>query len=94
MSAVSIAALHTLPTHRSLSLASHTIALLASHLRTAYASLPPVLRDAVDGDGKGKEGEAWIAADWDDGNPAGRGFFAREGFEKLEEGVRWARGVL
>ncbi|KAL7415129.1 hypothetical protein BDY24DRAFT_383812 [Mrakia frigida] len=82
---LSVAALHTLPTYRSLSLASHTVQNLAVHLQDAFDQLPEEF---------GLKGTGWIAADWDDGNPAGKGFFAREGWELLEEGVRWAKGVL
>lgn len=82
---VSIAALHTISSYRSLSLASHTVQNLAVHLQEAFNQLPEEF---------GLRNAGWIAADWNDGNPAGKGFFEREGWELLEEGVRWAKGVL
>lgn len=87
-SPVSVAAMQTLPTHRRLSLASHTIQNLARHLATAFSSLPESLRP------KDGSGSSWIHADWDDGNPMGQGFFRGEGWDLLEEGVRWARGII
>lgn len=39
-------------------------------------------------------GDAWIAADWNDGNTAGQKFFEKDEWELLEEAVRWARAVL
>ena len=96
-SSVSIAALCTLPGHRGASLAHHTVTNLASLLRTAFARMPAELQLALPGDEVHPEtgnGPAWLVADWNEGNPLGQGFFTGEGFEKLEEAVRWSRGKL
>ncbi|CED84962.1 Acyl-CoA N-acyltransferase [Phaffia rhodozyma] len=83
---LSVAALFTLPTHRGLALASHTVRNYADNIVKAVDRLPIKLREAVP--------DVWVAADWNDGNPFGQMFFQGEGWELLEEAVRWTRGQV
>jgi hypothetical protein len=92
---VSIAALHTVPGYRGASLAHHTVTHLASLLLAAFSFLPPDLRLAYPGqEATNDNGELWLVADFNHGNPAGEGFFTSQGFERLEEAVRWSKGRM
>lgn len=92
---VSIAALHTVTGYRGASLAHHTVTHLASLLLAAFSFLPPDLRLAYPGqEATNDNGELWMVADFNHGNPAGEGFFTSQGFERLEEAVRWSKGRM
>ena len=92
---MSIAALHTVPGYRGASLAHHTITNLAAMQLEAFSFLPPDLRVALEGNQSDPSSDGrFCVADWNEGNPSGQGFFAHEGFEWLDEGVRWSQGLM